>query len=212
MENLETEKSEPRTSASAFTASIVATLAAIITIIAIFLVLAKNKIEISESKFAENREFNKMLSKKLYTNPKDYELISALIKKRVYEEIELYKLLNEQFQVKNEQSQVKVINERPPISRSSLEAPDFAIMLASIESRLKTLEEGLGNNPEKSLSTPLLKKDVEALQKYSVESVVAMQKEIERIYDQNKWFIGLIATMAVGMIGLALGNLVKRTK
>lgn len=39
--------------------------------------------------------------------------------------------------------------------------------------------------------------------------LVGTRREIERVYDLSKWFIGLMATMAVGILGLAVGNLVK---
>jgi len=137
-----------------------------------------------------------------------------VVDERVYSEIAdmRSKLQQEIDRIEDLRTQIQAISKLPPESRPSPDYAKIAAELASVESRLKTLEDGLGENPGKALSTPLLRKDIEALQKYSRDSFAATQKEIERIYDQNKWFIGLIATMAVGVLGLAVGNLVQGKK
>jgi hypothetical protein len=72
--------------------------------------------------------------------------------------------------------------------------------------RMETLENALLENPTRALSLPLLRKDLHNLEEDHQRDLDASAKAIDRIYDQNKWFIGLMFTMAVGLIGLAVSN------
>jgi hypothetical protein len=42
--------------------------------------------------------------------------------------------------------------------------------------------------------------------------IESYNKQIDRIYDLNKWFIGLMFTMAIGLIGLAISNFMQAQK
>jgi len=84
--------------------------------------------------------------------------------------------------------------------------------IAVLTSRVKTLEDGLLDNPEKALAIPLIRKDIQKLEVSYQENIAAMTQNIDRIYDQNKWFIGLIFTMAIGLISLSISNFVQMRK
>ena len=71
---------------------------------------------------------------------------------------------------------------------------------------MKSIQAALGSDLERSLSVPLLRKDLEQLKTQLNERTTAASKEIDRIYDQNKWFLGLMGTMALGLLGLAVSN------
>jgi hypothetical protein len=75
--------------------------------------------------------------------------------------------------------------------------------------RLELLEEGLLNSPEKALSVPLLRKDLESLKERFVAESLETTRSVDRMYDQNKWFIGLMFTMAIGLMGLAISNFIQ---
>jgi hypothetical protein len=188
MADTENTKSSEKEKTGVRAASFVAAIAAFATIIASFIGV-----------FVKNESQN---------------VISNLVDERVYTEIAdmRSKILRELDSINDLRTQIQAISKLPPNTRPSPDYAKITAKLASIESRLKTLEDGLGDNPGKALSTPLLRKDIEALQKSSRDSFAVTQKEIERIYDQNKWFIGLIATMAVGVLGLAVGNLAQGKK
>lgn len=77
------------------------------------------------------------------------------------------------------------------------------------DSRMETLERGLLASPEKALSVPLLRNELENLTRTYRQDLDTTVKSIDRVYDQNKWFIGLMFTMAIGLIGLAISNFVQ---
>ncbi len=82
----------------------------------------------------------------------------------------------------------------------------------TLDSRIQILEEGLLENPEKALAIPLLRKDIQNIKRSYNENITAMNKNIDRIYDQNKWFIGLMVSIAIGFIGLVVSNFLQMRK
>lgn len=70
--------------------------------------------------------------------------------------------------------------------------------------RMDSLEQALIDNPTKALSVPLLRQDLENLKENYQQDLSAYAKQIDRVYDQNKWFIGLMVTMVIGLFGLAI--------
>lgn len=63
--------------------------------------------------------------------------------------------------------------------------------------------------PPSGLAVPLLRQDLENLKASQQRALEASTNEIDRVYDQNKWFIGLMFTMAIGLISLAISNFVQ---
>ncbi len=61
---------------------------------------------------------------------------------------------------------------------------------------LRSLKEMITENPEKALSLPLIKKDIEQLK----EENKALKNELDRVFDFNKWFIGIIVTILLALI------------
>jgi FtsZ-binding cell division protein ZapB len=84
--------------------------------------------------------------------------------------------------------------------------------IKATNSRLDVLEKGLLDSPEKALSVPLLRNDLENLKLGYKQDMDNMAKGIDRVYDQNKWFLGLMFTMAVGLIAIAISNFVQSRK
>jgi hypothetical protein len=87
---------------------------------------------------------------------------------------------------------------------------DANLQLAEIKARLDAFSERINQydaaiveDPTKALSMPLLRRDVENL----TEALNATRNEVDRVYDQNKWFIGLVVTMTISVVGLAIGSL-----
>ena len=78
--------------------------------------------------------------------------------------------------------------------------------IVALSSRMKSLEDALLENPEKALAIPLMRKDMKQIEDAHKQSVATMVRSIDRIYDQNKWFIG---TMALGLITLAISSFVQ---
>jgi hypothetical protein len=101
------------------------------------------------------------------------------------------------------------------IEESTKTGAQTTLILSKFEelnSRIKTLEDGFLENPQKALLIPLLRNDLDNFKQTYKEDITAIDKSIDRVYDQNKWFIGLMFTMAIGLIGLAINNLVQARK
>lgn len=78
--------------------------------------------------------------------------------------------------------------------------------------RLTNMEKAVLQDPAKALEMPLLRKDFDHLKKtYEIDSI-SLKNEVSRIYDLNKWFIGLMFSMAIGIISLAILNFIKSSK
>ncbi len=78
--------------------------------------------------------------------------------------------------------------------------------LEDVAARLSKIETVILNDPAKSLEMPLLGNELEHTKKGYQSDLVALKEEVGRIYDLTKWFIGLMFTMALGVIGLAVTN------
>jgi hypothetical protein len=94
------------------------------------------------------------------------------------------------------------------------ESPTDAMHVAALKEnvkeafdRLEQLEMGLLQNPEKALSVPLLRQDLDNMKSVYRADTLAAGKQIDRVYDMSKWFLGLMGTMAVGLLGLTVGFL-----
>lgn len=88
----------------------------------------------------------------------------------------------------------------------ALEAAKINAHLQKLSKDLEAIQAALGSDVEKSLSVPLLRKDLAQVNTRLNERTAAASKEIDRIYDQNKWFIGLMGAMAVSLLSLAVSN------
>jgi len=78
--------------------------------------------------------------------------------------------------------------------------------LNTIKGKITQFEDIFLTDPEKAISLVLLKKDFESL-KVEYESDLEKNKvEIDRIYNQNNWFIGLLFAMALGLFTTVLSS------
>jgi hypothetical protein len=68
------------------------------------------------------------------------------------------------------------------------------------------IESVILENPSKALEVPLLRRDLDNVKEQQQANVVAMRESVDRIYDLNKWLLG---AMAVSVVSLAFGNLLK---
>ncbi|NOQ25138.1 MAG: hypothetical protein GQ564_07220 [Bacteroidales bacterium] len=86
------------------------------------------------------------------------------------------------------------------------------IDVQTLKDKLNQLEMVIIENPTKALSLPLIKKDIENLMENHDIERLSIRSELNRVYDQNKWFIGLMFTMAIGLLGLATSNFYQSKK
>lgn len=84
-----------------------------------------------------------------------------------------------------------------------------------IDSRLLVLERSISDNPEKALSIPMLRKDQENMAKAIEGNKLAVSSDLSRIYDQQKWILGGVATILFALVTAlfsALFKMVFKTK
>ena len=98
------------------------------------------------------------------------------------------------------------------INPETLEIAKISAHLQLLSTDIESIKDAFGSEIEKSLSVPLLRKDLIQLKNQIDSRTAAASKEIDRIYDQNKWFLGLMGTMAIGLLGLAVSNFLQARK
>lgn len=106
-------------------------------------------------------------------------------------------------------TQLEALRSSPPKSTIAADVEELKQIVFKMDSRLASLEGAVTQDPEKALSLPLLRKDVDSLESAHQEDLNAVREEVERVYDLNKWFIGLMITIALSVWGLAIGNVVR---
>jgi hypothetical protein len=67
---------------------------------------------------------------------------------------------------------------------------ELSVKLASLETRMRVIEEVILDSPEKALSIPLMKKEQDSLSKRILDFNAASRLEMERQYDLIKWAAG----------------------
>ncbi len=97
----------------------------------------------------------------------------------------------------------------------------ISLRLNAVETRLEeisrklglieTIERAVSDNAERAMSILLLRRDIEGLEQNVASAIVSNQAAIDRLYDMSKWFLGLIATIAIGLLGTGLAGL-RRSK
>ena len=91
--------------------------------------------------------------------------------------------------------------------------------IVEVQSQINQLKDSLGKietvileDPAKALAIPLIMKDLDSMRNSYRSDLLGTKEEISRIYDQNKWFIGLMFTMAIGLLGLGISNFMQARK
>ena len=120
------------------------------------------------------------------------------------------KLIKLQSDLKLIGSSIDTLTNLPEGSEWKIEASKISQSVIKIDGKLSALEAALTLNPEKALAIPILRKDLDNV-KQSIHSELRQTKsEIDRIYDQNKWFLGLMFTMALSVLGMAISSFIGR--
>jgi cell division protein FtsB len=101
------------------------------------------------------------------------------------------------------------VKSAPP---ATAQIANLSARVASLENHMEALDAALGQSPEKAVAVLVLRKDLDNLKDSYRQDLGSTQAEINRPYDQNKWFIGLMFTMALGVVGLAVNNFLQLRK
>ena len=115
-----------------------------------------------------------------------------------------------QTDLKNISSSLNTLHSLPEGSEWKIEASTISEKVSDIDEKLVALESALTLDPAKALAIPILRKDLESTEKNLRAELLQTKSEINRIYDQNKWFLGLMFTMALSVLGMAVSSFVSR--
>lgn len=84
--------------------------------------------------------------------------------------------------------------------------PAISADVRRLETDIANLKTLLLDDPEVTLTIPLLKKDIATLTQQQGE----LSSRIRDTASLSKWFIGIMLSMSIGLLGLAVGVLVKK--
>jgi hypothetical protein len=112
--------------------------------------------------------------------------------------------------VKALQKSIESTDFKPEVVAGSREISRIGEDLKGVAAKVSALESALNSDPAKSLAVPLLRKDLDNTRDGFKANLDQTKSEIDRIYDQNKWFIGLMFTIALSVLGMATSNFLSR--
>lgn len=124
----------------------------------------------------------------------------------------LYSRLEEAFaEIKGQNEKIgdisNAIRQLPDDAQSRALIGGFDERLKSIQSRLKTIEDVIVQDPQKSLSIVVMKRDLDTMQKSSDDRYLAQNLSIERLYNMFGWSIGaLIIAVAAQLLAGFFGR------
>lgn len=115
-----------------------------------------------------------------------------------------------QVELKGISSSLSTLSRFPKGSEWEIEASRISEQISYIDGKLAALESALTLDPAKALAIPILRKDLDNAEENIRAELLQTKSEIDRIYDQNKWFLGLMFTMALSVLGMAVSSFVSR--
>ncbi|RDS80959.1 hypothetical protein [Dyella psychrodurans] len=96
-----------------------------------------------------------------------------------------------------------------PSADTSTEQRRLAAEVVSLNDRMTKIEDAISESPEKALSIPLLRKDVEDTSKRLGDYRDATRADIDRLYELQKWILGGIGVFLLTAIGWAASMIYK---
>jgi phage-related tail protein len=88
----------------------------------------------------------------------------------------------------------------------NIEIQKLSSALTELASKEAKIESVILNSPSKALEIPLLRRDIDNIKAMQQSGIAALKDSIDRIYDISKWLLG---AMAISILTLAIGNLLK---
>ncbi|ULQ46355.1 hypothetical protein JN531_014800 [Flagellatimonas centrodinii] len=129
-------------------------------------------------------------------------------KARKPESLELKALKAELAFVRRQTDEIAKVTEElaapDPSASITLEQQKLATAVATVDERLQRIEAAIVESPERALSIPLLRKDLDESSRRLEEYREASRAEVGRLYDQQKWMLGGIGTVLLAVIGGAI--------
>lgn len=138
------------------------------------------------------------------------ELTEKLIKTESVNEQQAKRIEQLEKELKGIGTSLNTLSSLPEGSEWKTEASKITQRISQTENKLGALGSALTVNPAKALAMLILRKDLENTEENLRTELLHTKSEINRIYDQNKWFLGLMFTMALSVLGTAVSNFVSK--
>jgi hypothetical protein len=108
--------------------------------------------------------------------------------------------------------EVEALSNLPSADPVNIALQKFEVRLDSLSDRIKTFERIVADDSTRVLELALIGRDVNDIEERMNTSQTVVRSELDRIYAQNNWFIGIMITTLLGMIGLVATNLGKQSR
>jgi hypothetical protein len=106
-------------------------------------------------------------------------------------------------------TQVKIDAQLTALSKPLTEEQASAVIVdlqnqvSAMRDRFNLIDTAINENPQKAMSLPLIRKDLENVTADALASKVDTQAQIDRMYDLFKWFIPAFGALVLSILGLA---------
>ncbi len=98
------------------------------------------------------------------------------------------------------------------LSSDDMQLNKLAVELNTLKTQIENLNKVILDNPDKAVSLPLLSMKIDNQKEQSLNDLKATKDEIARVYDMNKWIIGLVFGLIVSIVILNVSNLISKKK
>lgn len=112
--------------------------------------------------------------------------------------------LSAQVQVKL--NEINKIIENQPGILDKVQVAELKLRMDKIEQDITSLRQLLFDNPDAAITLPLMKKDIVSLQ----NDMKTTREQFEWITSYSKWIIGIMITLSVGVLSLAITAVLKK--
>ncbi len=96
--------------------------------------------------------------------------------------------------------QIKVLTVIPKESAMASEIQAIKVSIKKLEVQVNVINKAIMQSPEKALSIPMLRKDVDALKLQNEHTAKSLEREIGSAYEIIKWVLG---TIVLGILGIS---------
>jgi hypothetical protein len=114
-----------------------------------------------------------------------------------------------QKQIKDLDAKVAFVERRlkqVPLSPQAFEPSasnrEVVLEIGELQKRVDGLGAVILDNPEKALTTVMLRRELQELKAANEGTAVTVSREVDRVYDLTKWLFGLFLTLALGILTL----------
>lgn len=117
------------------------------------------------------------------------------------------RIANLENEVKSLRQEINGLKQNTPSSNTS---NANTASLQELDGRISVIEQAVLDNPSRALQLPMLSQEMDNMKASYEKDLQTTRQEVDRLYDLNKWFIGLMFTMALGIVSMSISNFMKK--